>query len=142
MRLNTFICENMDEILVQWENFASSLLPAAGNMSKSLLRIRAKEILEAIVKDISAPQTALACIEKSKGLIQKRPGGPKTAAETHGMLTALSGFEIKQLASEYRALRASVVRLWLASCKSTSPHLEEVVRFNEAIDQALNRPVF
>lgn len=33
----------------------------------------------------------------------------ETAAQTHGILRARSGFEINQMASEYRALRASVL---------------------------------
>jgi len=39
-------------------------------------------------------------------------GAPETAAQTHAVLRAKSGFDIKQLVAEYRALRASVLRLW------------------------------
>ena len=41
------------------------------------------------------------------------------------------------MASEYRALRASVLRLWTESCQPDDINLEDVIRFNEAIDQAL-----
>jgi signal transduction histidine kinase len=61
----------------------------------------------------------------------------ETAAQTHGVLRAHSGFDIKQMASEYRALRASVLRLWTAACQPEPPDLEDMIRFNEAIDQAL-----
>jgi len=137
MRLSVFIRQNMEEILVQWESFAATLLPAATGMSGLLLRDHAKEILEAVAKDLSAPQTEKDQVNKSKGLIQKLPGAPETAAETHGQLRAMSGFEIKQMASEYRALRASVLRLWLVACDPAPPHLDDIFRFNEAIDQAL-----
>jgi signal transduction histidine kinase len=52
-------------------------------------------------------------------------------------LRAKSGFDIKQLASEYRALRASVLRLWTDTCPPDASALDDVMRFNEAIDQAL-----
>ena len=61
----------------------------------------------------------------------------ETAAQTHGLLRARSGFDIKQMASEYRALRASVLRLWTNACLPEPPNLEDIIRFNEAIDQAL-----
>ena len=62
---------------------------------------------------------------------------PETAAQTHAILRARSGFDINQLASEYRALRASVLRLWTEACQPDDINLEDVIRFNEAIDQAL-----
>ena len=52
-------------------------------------------------------------------------------------LRARSGFDINQLASEYRALRASVLRLWIESCQPDDINLEDVIRFNGAVDQAL-----
>ena len=137
MRLHDFIRQNMEEILVQWEIFASTLLPAATSMTGLLLRDHAHEILEAVMNDIAVPQTAQTQDDKSKGLIEKLPGAPQTAAETHGLLRATSGFEIKQMASEYRALRASVLKLWLTACDNTPSHMDDIIRFNEAIDQAL-----
>jgi len=64
-------------------------------------------------------------------------GAPETAAQTHAVLRARSGFDINQLVAEYRALRASVLRLWMDSCEIHEIHLDDVVRFNEAIDQAI-----
>jgi signal transduction histidine kinase len=40
-----------------------------------------------------------------------------------------------------RALRASVLRLWMDDCTSEVPDLDDVIRFNEAIDQALAESV-
>ena len=53
------------------------------------------------------------------------------------MLRARSGYDIEQLASEYRALRASVLQSWFDACGAEEPPLDDVIRFNEAIDQAL-----
>lgn len=52
-------------------------------------------------------------------------------------MRAGSGFNINQMTAEYRALRASVLRLWAKACKSSGPNVKDMVRFNEAIDQAL-----
>jgi hypothetical protein len=54
----------------------------------------------------------------------------------HAVLRARGGFDINQLAAEYRALRASVLRLWI-DAGQPAPHADDVIRFNEAIDQAL-----
>ena len=62
---------------------------------------------------------------------------PETAAETHAILRAQSGFNINQLAAEYRALRASVLQLWTDSCGPDNIPVDDLIRFNEAIDQAL-----
>jgi signal transduction histidine kinase len=65
----------------------------------------------------------------------------ETAAQTHALLRARAGFNIIQLAAEYRALRASMLRLWMDDCAPETPDLDDVIRFNEAIDQALAESV-
>jgi signal transduction histidine kinase len=66
---------------------------------------------------------------------------PHTAAQTHAILRARSGFDIIQLVAEYRALRASVLQLWMDGCAPEAPHLDDIIRFNEAIDQAIAESV-
>ena len=111
MRLADFILGNMETILGEWEEFAATLLPAAGDMTTLALRDHAKEILEAVAKDLRTPQTEEAQAEKSKGWAPTLTGAPETAAQTHAVLRARSGFDINQMAAEYRALRASHARL-------------------------------
>jgi signal transduction histidine kinase len=53
------------------------------------------------------------------------------------VLRARSGFDINQLAAEYRALRASVLRLWMEAYEPDDTNLEDVIRFDEAVDQAI-----
>jgi len=141
MRLADFILRDMEAILVQWEAFAGSLLPAAANMRSLALRDHAQQILEAVVKDLSTSQTREAQIEKSMGQAPILAGAPETAAQTHALLRARGGFDINQLAAEYRALRASVLRLWMDACRPNAPHPDDIVRFNEAIDQAVAESV-
>jgi len=50
----------------------------------------------------------------------------------------LSGFDLMQVTSEFRALRAAVLRLWGAQAGAWEPDdIEDVTRFSEIIDQAL-----
>src|SRR5688572_3752038 len=135
MRLSDFIRRDMEHILEEWEAFAATRVPAAGRMKPLELRDHARQILEAIALDLQTAQTREEQEAKSQGLAALITAD-ETAAQTHAVLRAKSGFDIKQLASEYRALRASVLRLWRDASPDT-PRLEDVMRFNEAIDQAL-----
>src|SRR5688572_29296000 len=110
MKLSKFIIGNMEAILTEWECFAETILPAAETMDSSALRDHAKQILEAVAKDIETRQTDRQQADKSKDLLPAPAHGEETAATTHGELRHLSGFDLKQLGSEYRALRASVLR--------------------------------
>ncbi|MDQ7976038.1 sensor histidine kinase [Paraburkholderia sp. SARCC-3016] len=141
MRLAEFIALHMDEILAQWEAFAATLQPAARNMGSPALRDHAQQILQAVAKDISTPQTRDEQHEKSLGHAPKLIDAPETAAQTHALLRARSGFSVNQLAAEYRALRASVLRLWMDNHAAEDTNLEDVIRFNEAIDQAVAESV-
>jgi signal transduction histidine kinase len=137
MRLADFILRDMESILVQWEAFAATLLPAAAEMKSLALRDHAQQILEAVAKDLATFQSREAQMDKSLGNGPVALGAPETAAQTHAVLRACSGFDIRQLAAEYRALRASVLRLWMDDCAPGQPFIDDVIRFNEAIDQAL-----
>jgi len=141
MRLARFILHDLERILAEWEAFAATRLPAANKMTQLALRNHADKILRAIAKDLSTPQSGAEQLAKSHGKAPGLPGAPETAAQTHGLLRAKSGFDINQMTSEYRALRASVLRLWFEACGSQASHLEDIVRFNEAIDQALAESV-
>ena len=141
MRLADFIREHMDSILVEWETFAASRTPASAGMSSLQLRDHAEQILEAIAKDISAEQSAHAQKEKSLGRAPVIADAPETAAQLHAILRERSGFDINQLVAEYRALRASVLRLWDGANGGEVRHLDDVIRFDEAIDQALTESV-
>lgn len=141
MRLADFILRQSEPILAQWEAFAASLVPAAAMMEPSALRDHAPEILRAVAKDLQTAQTREAQYEKSVGRAPAPINATETAAQTHALLRARSGFNIKQLTAEYRALRASVLRLWMDDCAPDAPHLDDVIRFNEAIDQALAESV-
>jgi hypothetical protein len=56
MRLSKFILSNLEEILTEWESFASTVLPE-NKLDKLALRDDAEEILKAISLDMETPQT-------------------------------------------------------------------------------------
>ena len=136
MRLAQFITEDIELILVEWEAFAQSLAIAGQKMTSLALRDHAKQILQAIAQDIEESQSDLAQAYKSKGYVRIAEA-TRTAAQTHGALRYLSGFDLRQLAAEFRALRASVLRRWLKRGAGDETALYQMTRFNEAIDQAL-----
>jgi signal transduction histidine kinase len=138
VRLAEFIARNTEPILLEWVAFAESCGPAAKFMDDSTLRDHAQAMLRVIVADLRTAQTATEQAEKSKGNSDSAAGAPDTAAEIHGADRAWSGFTVGEMVSEYRALRASVIRLWIkASGTLTGADLDDLVRFNEAIDQAV-----
>lgn len=141
MRLADFILRDMGHILAEWEAFATTMLPAARGLNSLALRDHAPQILQAVAKDLSIPQTEEAQREKSLGRAPKLPGAPETAAQTHALMRARFGFNINQLVAEYRALRASVLRLWMDEFQLVAADLDDMVRFNEAIDQAVAESV-
>lgn len=141
MRLAEFILHDMQGILEEWDEFAAAHIPAAATMTAEAVRDHAKQILTAIAKDLSAPRTERAQADLSKCLASEALGEPETPAEVHAVQRAQSGFNITELAAEYRALRANVLRRWMEASPSDDLSLGDVVRFNEGIDQAISESI-
>lgn len=138
MRLADFILSNRSAILAEWSAFAKTCTPASGSMGIDALSDHASDMLTVIAEDLKTPQDVSEQSDKSKGLAPKAPNGERTAAEKHGKGRAESGFTLDQMVAEYRALRASVIRLWSKQrSQATSTDLDDLTRFNEAIDQSL-----
>ena len=138
MRLAAFILANREPILAEWEAFARTCAPASGSMDIAALRDHANEMLTVIAADLTTPQDKHEQSEKSKGNAPASDPNATTAAEEHGAGRAESGFSVEQMISEYRALRASVIRLWTkAHGEITGTDIDDLTRFNEAIDQSL-----
>ncbi len=136
MRLSRFILDNLEAILHQWEQFARSLAPATA-MSIEDLRDDAERMLRFIAADMETEQTRQQEIAKSAGHGPVLPQGQSSAAQEHGVARAVERFSLVELVSEYRALRASVMRAWIEAVPLTKESVAQIVRFNEAIDQIL-----
>ena len=136
MRLSEFIIRDMESILAEFEHFARTHTAAGVEMDMSALRDHAAAILTAVAEDLEQPQTAAEQTSKSRGEAPAVAG--TTAAEHHGTDRAASGFSLEEMFAEYRALRASVLRLWTAAHGALEDDdVQDLIRFNEAIDQAL-----
>jgi len=135
-----FIRSDTKSIVSEWENFAQTLVPASEDMTPLALRDHIKEILAFIANDIESAQTESEQIEKSHG--EKPRKLNPSAAETHAALRHAGGFNMDQMVSEYRALRASVIKLWGAQLTAaTDLDISDLTRFNESIDQALTESI-
>lgn len=141
MRLSEFILANREPILAEWEAFARTCAPASGSMDIESLRDHADGMLTVIAADLNTPQDKSEQKEKSTGN-QPVVDDSITAAEEHGAGRAESGFSVEQMVAEFRALRASVIRLWTKSQGGIAAgDIDDLTRFNEAIDQSLAESV-
>lgn len=139
MRLAAFIRANTKPIIEEWESFVRSLVPTEG-MSPLALRDHIKEILSFIADDIESSQTKPEQVKKSRG--KKPKYSEHTAAESHAAIRQAGGFNMDQMVSEYRALRASVIKLWeVELTETTAVAISDLTRFNESIDQALTESI-
>ena len=138
MRLSSFITNNLDAILVDWVAFAREQLPAAANMDEVALLDHGRLILEEIAADMRRPQGDDERQEKSEGNSSSASTSTRVPSRSHARQRERQGFRIEQMVAEYRALRATVLRLWSAASSSVQiEDLEDVTRFNEAVDQAI-----
>jgi len=138
MRLADFISSNLENILSEWVAFARTKIALGQGMTDLALRDDAAAILSEVARDMGTVQSSGEQQAKSQGDAAADPSLPVTPSHAHAMQRVRSGFEVNQMVSEFRALRATVLRLWSESTGTASiEDLNDVTRFNEAIDQAL-----
>src|SRR5690349_7783572 len=136
MRLSKFIRANPDDIERAWDNFARTLTPFAADLSDSVLRDHLRDILIAMADDMDTAQSPEEQQAKSTGH-GPRGGALDRISTIHAHARLASGFNLEHAISEYRALRSTILFLWVRSApKSEDVELSDVTRFNETIDQA------
>ena len=132
MPLLVFIERHHAEIIAEFSAFARTLMPPDLHLTETDLRDHAEELLTAFAEDLSTAQTNHEQSQKSKGL------GAAHIMAISGRLHAdgrmRHGFTPVQVMAEFRALRASVLRLYE---RTGHADLGGVRRFNEAIDEAV-----
>jgi signal transduction histidine kinase len=133
MPLATFIRSRHAAIIGDFEEFARTLMPPGVKMSPAELRDHAEEMLTAIVEDMETDQSDSEQFRKSRGMGIQR--GMAASGVLHADARIRFGFSPTHLLAEFRALRASVLRLYEQS--GEVPDLAGVRRFNEGIDEAL-----
>jgi signal transduction histidine kinase len=136
--LSDFLRTHAEDILRSWDEVASSVPNAGAPLDAQSLRDHGSEILAAIAADMGRPQSEDERRAKSRGEAPAPEGLDDTAAQTHADGRIESGSGVLPMMTEYRALRASVLHLWGKSGpQATSAEVEQITRFNEAIDQAI-----
>jgi signal transduction histidine kinase len=132
MSLSEFIHSHHEEIIAEFAAFARTLAPEAASFSDADLRDHAMDILSAVVSDMGTVQSGAEQSRKSRG------SGTAQAMEASGRLHADArieqGFGLRSVLAEFRALRATVLRLY---GEGGASDLMEVRRFNESVDEAL-----
>jgi len=137
MRLADFIRANPDPIEQAWADFARTLTPFSANLSDSILRNDLRDVLTVMADDMETAQSSEEQQTKSKGH-GPRGGALDHISAIHARARLASGFRLEHAISEYRALRSSILFLWVRSApKHEEIQLPEVTRFNETIDQAI-----
>jgi signal transduction histidine kinase len=140
VRLADFIRLHSAEILLAWDEFAATVQHEGKALDQATLRDHAAEILHTIALDLAQPQSAAQQDAKGKGMAPRGPAS--TPAETHADFRMVAGFAVDAMITEYRALRASVLKIWAKQGGGTAPgDLEDLTRFNEAIDQSIAESV-
>jgi signal transduction histidine kinase len=139
MKLSDLIRGNLEELAQEWEAFARTCSPAAASMNVERLRDHIIPLLTFVADDMDSAQSLGEQRAKSWGNQPRQ--GKATEAEKHAALRVIDGFTVDQVVAEFRALRASILRLWVKHQSAISLEPAQITRFNESIDQMLSESV-
>ncbi|WP_152207372.1 EAL domain-containing protein [Marinobacter changyiensis] len=133
MKLAQFIQTNMERLLEDWEEAVLEIAPELKGEDSRALRDHAREMLDFITEDLltfqSKEEVARKAVGKGKHLVSG-------IGEKHGKHRLRQEMSMHQLVQELRALRARVTKAWGDEQGGlTTKDIDELVRFNEAIDQ-------
>ncbi len=122
MSLPRFIHESLDDILSEWERDCAS---ESSRGEPGDRRQHFGRVLRAVADEMQRlPPSAAAAAQATTPADTTVPGAPHSHAS--------------QLVGDYASLRTSVVRQWRRKHPSPSPSdLDDLVRFNEAMDRSL-----
>ncbi len=131
MRLVEFIERNRERIVNAWQTLAVSLPPFEGQSSLAELREHAGHMLDAVMWSMRSPAVSSDTVQDADAHL-----GVSINGSEHGLQRHAAGLSLVAMASEFRALRAVVLRLWAgAGFVRSSEAFEDLVTFNEALDR-------
>jgi signal transduction histidine kinase len=140
--LADYIRAEVNAIVDEFADFARTHLKSAERLSAEDLRDTAAELLSRIAEDIDSRQSEAERSDKSRDDSPDNSPGLVDEAKNHAQDRLAASFSLNEIVSEFRALRANVVRRWReAGVADPETAVEEVVRFNEAVDQALTESI-
>lgn len=130
MRLADFIEGNRERIVDAWQHYVENLPPFEGQASVVELRAHGSRMLDAIVGGMRLPAGAV-----PPEPVAAVPDHPPMVGAEYGLLRHAAGLSLVAMTSEFRALRAVVLRLWAGAGFVRSPQaFDDLVTFNESID--------
>ncbi|TVP53242.1 MAG: EAL domain-containing protein [Halomonadaceae bacterium] len=138
MKLTQFIHTEMEQLLEDWEAAALEIAPELKGQGSRALRDHAREMLEFITADLLTSQTSEESASKALGKGRTTEG----VNGEHGSERFRQGLSMLQMIQELRALRARVCAAWGKKEQGLAgSDIEELIRFNEAIDQLIAHSV-
>ncbi len=136
MRLAHLINSNMEALLEDWEEAALKIAPELEGEDSEALRDHARSMLEFIYHELVTSRTNDESVRKALGK------GKAPASAKHAMDRVKQGLSMFQMVQEFRALRARVTFAWSdREGGLTEQDIDELVRFNEAVDQLIANSV-
>lgn len=141
MRLADFIEADLPGLIDDWTRYALALSQEDSQLTEKQLRNSAAEILAAIATDMRERQSAAQQETKSRGDKDVLNSHFDRVARLHAEDRLSHGFSINDVVAEFRSLRATVLRHWQKTSSTGTAQFEEMIRFNEAIDQVLAESV-
>lgn len=141
MTLSDFIEDNLEGLIEDWTAYARSITPAESDLSDAQLRDSARQLLIGIACDMRVSQAPEQQQAKSHGDYREPDSAFNLVGRGHAEDRRAQGFGINALVAEYRALRASVLRRWQQDGQLDPSAFQEMIRFNEAVDQVVAESV-
>ncbi|MFT0174072.1 sensor histidine kinase [Paraburkholderia mimosarum] len=141
MDLADFIEANIQALVDDWAEYALAIKQEDSHLTESQLRDSAPDILGAIAADMREPQNAALQQSKSRGEKDVPRSRFTQVARLHAEDRLSHGFGISDVVAEFRTLRATVLRRWQKTSPGGARAFQEMIRFNEAIDQVLAESV-
>ena len=136
MSLSDYITDNMELLLEEWEQAARVIKPRHLTLDEQELRDWAHEMLRAIAEEMERSSP----VQVDEREIPE-PGASARLAESahaHALERLGQGFNLTEITQEFCAFRATVARRWTGEMgEADRDAIDELVRFNDAVDQAL-----
>lgn len=130
MNISDLTERQMDAIVDEWVEFARAGVPPAHDFSREEPSDHARVLLLAIAADMRQSQAPQERHEKSQGNDPGNSPEVTRVARDHSAMRFDQGFSFEHLVSEFRALRASVIRRWIKQVEHPShDDLDELTRF-------------
>ncbi|MBV8627562.1 MAG: HAMP domain-containing histidine kinase [Paraburkholderia sp.] len=141
MDLADFIEANIQALVDDWAEYALAISQEDSQLNENQLRNSAFDILIAIAADMREPQNAAQQQSKSRAGKHVPPSRFNQIARLHAEDRLSHAFGINDVVAEFRALRATVLRRWQTTSPGGAMAFQEMIRFNEGIDEVLAESV-